>query len=57
MHQRCWRAGAAAGPLSDAAALVLRLLLVHAYRGVLLRDPRLNLRAGHTVPQRLPHRG
>ncbi|MGD9917823.1 MAG: PaaX family transcriptional regulator C-terminal domain-containing protein [Paenirhodobacter sp.] len=32
---------AQAGALSDAAALVLRLLLVHAYRGVLLRDPRL----------------
>jgi len=27
--------------LSDASALVARLLLVHVYRGVLLRDPRL----------------
>lgn len=32
-------AGAAA--LSDEDALVLRLLLVHTYRGVMLRDPRL----------------
>jgi phenylacetic acid degradation operon negative regulatory protein len=29
------------GTLSDADALVTRLLLVHAYRMVLLRDPRL----------------
>ena len=33
--------GAGAGPLADADALVMRLLLVHAYRTVLLRDPRL----------------
>lgn len=31
----------AAGPISDAAALTVRLLLVHVYRSVLLRDPRL----------------
>lgn len=35
------------GSLSDAGALVARLLLVHAYRMVLLRDPRL-------PPQHLP---
>ncbi|RID93252.1 PaaX family transcriptional regulator [Gemmobacter lutimaris] len=32
---------AAGGALPPAAALVARLLLVHAYRGALLRDPRL----------------
>ncbi|PQV53799.1 PaaX family transcriptional regulator [Defluviimonas denitrificans] len=32
---------AAAGRLSDECSLVLRLLLVHAFRGVVLRDPRL----------------
>lgn len=35
------RLAAAGGALSDEAALVARLLLVHVYRGVLLRDPRL----------------
>ena len=33
--------GIRAGSLSDAEALVMRLLLVHDYRMVLLRDPRL----------------
>lgn len=32
-------------PLSDEAALVVRLLLVHCYRAVLLRDPRLPVQA------------
>ncbi|WP_245155570.1 PaaX family transcriptional regulator C-terminal domain-containing protein [Paracoccus ravus] len=33
------------GGLSDGVALVARLLLVHVYRGVLLRDPRLPAQA------------
>ncbi|MTH76928.1 PaaX family transcriptional regulator [Paracoccus aestuariivivens] len=36
------------GGLSDGAALVARLLLVHVYRGVLLRDPRL---PAHALPE------
>ncbi|MBI1218074.1 MAG: PaaX family transcriptional regulator [Rhodobacteraceae bacterium] len=42
-HDFLTRFGAIAneGPRSDEAALVLRLLLVHAYRSVMLRDPRL----------------
>lgn len=43
----CVLAGAGGAGLCDEDALVARLLLVHVYRGVLLRDPRL-------PPQALP---